>query len=68
VGIKYGSPSIDIATMRARKDKVIQNLSGGLKQLAKKRKVTVVHARATFEDSQTLKLEGGDPATYTSDR
>src|SRR5882724_6075717 len=46
-GIKYGSPSIDIATMRARKDKVIQNLSGGLKQLAKKRKVTVVHARAT---------------------
>ncbi len=67
-GVKYGTPSIDIATMRARKDKVIQNLSGGLKQLAKKRKVTVVQARATFEDSQTLKLEGGDPATYTSDR
>ena len=67
-GVKYGAPSIDIATMRARKDKVIQNLSGGLKQLAKKRKVTVIQARATFEDSQTLKLEGGDPATYTSDR
>jgi len=67
-GVKYGAPSIDVATLRARKDKVIQNLSGGLKQLAKKRKVTVVQARATFENSQTLKLEGGDPATYSADR
>jgi dihydrolipoamide dehydrogenase len=67
-GVTFPAPVIDVATMRARKDKIIQNLSGGLKQLAKKRKVTVIQARAMFEDSQTLRLEGGDPSTYTSDR
>ena len=47
---------------------MIQNLSGGLKQLAKKRKVTVINARASFLDSRTLKLEGGDATTYTAPR
>jgi dihydrolipoamide dehydrogenase len=64
-GIKFEPPAIDIDGVRARKDKVISSLSGGLKQLAKKRKVTVINARATFENSTTLKLEGGDPATYS---
>jgi dihydrolipoamide dehydrogenase len=64
-GVAYKPPKIDIDAMRARKDKVIATLSGGLKQLAKKRKVTVINARASFLDSQTLKLEGGDPATYS---
>jgi dihydrolipoamide dehydrogenase len=67
-GLAFPSPAVDVNTMRARKDKVIDTLAGGLKQLAKKRKVTVITARATFEDSQTLRLEGGDPATYDSDR
>jgi dihydrolipoamide dehydrogenase len=67
-GVKFPAPSIDINTMRARKEKVLQSLAGGLAQLAKKRKVTVIHARATFADSQTLRLEGGDPKTYDSNR
>src|SRR5262245_5072304 len=41
-GVKFAPPSVDLATMRARKDKVIQSLSSGLKQLAKKRKVQVI--------------------------
>ena len=64
-GIRYPAPSIDINAVRARKDKIINSLSGGLKQLARQRKVKVISARATFEDSQTLRLEGGDPATYS---
>ncbi len=64
-GVKFEPPAIDVDSVRARKDKVISTLSGGLKQLAKKRKVTVINARATFENSTTLKLEGGDPATYS---
>jgi dihydrolipoamide dehydrogenase len=67
-GVKFERPGIDVNTLRARKDKVISTLSGGLQQLAKKRKVTVINARATFENSQTLKLEGGDPATYAEPR
>ncbi len=67
-GTGYAPPTVDVNIMRARKEKVTVSLSGGLKQLAKKRKVTVVNARASFVDSQTLRFEGGDPATYTSDR
>jgi dihydrolipoamide dehydrogenase len=63
-GVRFSNPSIDVDTLRTRKEKVIAQLSGGLKQLAKQRKVTVIQARATFENSTTLRLEGGDPATY----
>jgi len=67
-GVTWGPPSVDINAVRGRKEKVITNLSGGLKQLAKKRKVQVITARATFENSNTLRLEGGDPSTRDGDR
>lgn len=58
-GVVYeGQPKIDIDKVRARKDKVISNLTGGLGQLAKRRNVTVIQARGSFVDSTTLKLEG----------
>jgi len=62
-GVAYGEPKVDLDGMRARKDKAIATLTGGLKQLAKKRNVAVVQARARFDDSQTLRLEpaGGKP-------
>ena len=62
-GVSFGKPTFDVAALRARKDKVIATLSGGLKQLAKQRKVKVIQAKGVFKNSQTLKLEGGDPAT-----
>jgi len=39
---------------------VINRLSGGLKQLAKSRKVKVINARGVFENSTTLRLNVGD--------
>lgn len=57
-GVNYGAPSVDIDTVRARKDKVIEQMSGGLRQLAKRRNVTVITAHATFADSSTITLEG----------
>jgi len=58
-GIVYNdSPAIDIDKVRARKDKVISNLTGGLAQLAKRRNVKVIQARGTFVNSTTLQLEG----------
>ena len=58
-GVQYeGGPKIDIDQVRARKDKVISNLTGGLGNLAKRRKVKVVHARGSFVNSTTLKLDG----------
>lgn len=56
-GVTFAQPAIDLDAVRARKQKVIDMLAGGLGQLAKRRKVNFVQARATFLDSSTLKLE-----------
>lgn len=61
-GVSFKPPAIAIDAMRDRKEKVIATLTGGLGQLAKKRKVKIVRARAAFEDAQTLRLESvGEP-------
>lgn len=58
-GVEYpGKPAIDIDKVRARKDQVIGNLTGGLGNLAKRRNVSVIQARGTFVNSTTLKLKG----------
>src|SRR5262249_32767980 len=62
------APKIAIDKVRARKEKVIDTLTGGLAELAKRRKVRRVHARGVFVDSTTLQLEGGDPNTYDDAR
>jgi dihydrolipoamide dehydrogenase len=67
-GVAFPEPAIDVAAMRARKEKVIATLTGGLKQLAAKRQVSVVRARAVFEDSHTLKLTSVDGAPLADDR
>jgi dihydrolipoamide dehydrogenase len=61
-GVEYSEPKIEIEKVRARKEKVISTLSGGLKQLAKRRNVRVIHAKGVFENSTTLRLEGDDPS------
>ena len=42
-GVSFSEPQVDVDKVRARKDKVISTLSGGLSQLAKKRNVTVIN-------------------------
>ncbi len=66
-GLEFPRPAIDVEKLRARKERVIGVLSGGLKQLAKQRKVKVVTAKGSFVNSQTLRLEGGDDDTLTFD-
>jgi dihydrolipoamide dehydrogenase len=67
-GVAFGRPTIDLDAVRARKDKVIATLTGGLKQLASKRNVQVVRAKATFETSQTLRLASVDGKSLADDR
>jgi len=67
-GVAFSKPELKIDAIRARKEKVISTLSGGLKQLAKQRKVRVVNARAAFASSKSLVLMGGDPSTYDGDQ
>ena len=59
-GVDFGTPKIDIDKIRARKEKVIDTLTGGLAQLSKRRNVKVIKARGKFENSTTLLLEGDD--------
>jgi dihydrolipoamide dehydrogenase len=61
-GIEFSSPKVEIDKVRSRKEKVIANLTGGLAQLAKRRKVTVIHGRGVFENSTTLRIEGDHPS------
>jgi dihydrolipoamide dehydrogenase len=63
-GVEYPKPKISVDKMRARKEQVLDTLSGGLAQLAKRRNVRVVNARGIFVDSQTLQLE--DPSSGPS--
>lgn len=61
-GVDFGTPKIDIDKVRARKEKVIDTLTGGLGQLAKRRNVKIIRARGKFENANTLLLEGDDPS------
>jgi dihydrolipoamide dehydrogenase len=67
-GIAFAPPAIDLDALRAYKEKVIATLTGGLRQLAVKRKVHVVRGWARFENSQTLKLEPVDGQPLADDR
>jgi dihydrolipoamide dehydrogenase len=67
-GIEFNKPKISVDKVRARKEHVIDTLTGGLAQLAKRRNVRVINARGIFVDSQTMQLEGGDKSTYDSER
>jgi dihydrolipoyl dehydrogenase len=62
-GISFKEPKIDIDKMRAWKEKVISNLTGGLGQLSKQRKINYIQGTARFIDSKSLKInrtEGGE--------
>ena len=60
-GIHFSKPTLDVAALRARKDKVISTLTGGLAQLARRRNVTLVHGSARFVNSTTLEVAPSAP-------
>jgi len=62
MGVTFGAPEIDLDKLRAGKERVVGKLTGGLKALAKQRKVQVVHGLARFESTKSLlvKTAGGD--------
>lgn len=61
-GVDYTQPKVDLEKLRGRKEQVISTLSGGLRQLAKRRNVNVITASGFFENSQTLRLDGDHPS------
>jgi dihydrolipoamide dehydrogenase len=64
-GISFGAPKIDLDRLRGFKTKVVTQLTGGLGQLSKQRKVTYLQGTAEFRDARSLEitLEGGKKDT-----
>jgi dihydrolipoamide dehydrogenase len=62
-GIAFGEPKLDLAKLRAFKDKVVGKLTGGLAAMAKMRKVTVLTGVATFTGPNQLAIEGKEKKT-----
>ncbi|MBM7037855.1 dihydrolipoyl dehydrogenase [Vibrio ulleungensis] len=66
-GVVFGEPQTDISKIRIWKDKVVDQLTGGLSGMAKMRNVTVVNGYGKFTGPNTIAVEGIDPATVTFD-
>jgi dihydrolipoamide dehydrogenase len=57
-GIRFGEPQVDLAKLRAFKEKVVGKLTGGLASMAKMRKVTVVQGVGALAGPNLLAVEG----------
>lgn len=55
-GVEFGEPKIDIDKIRGYKDGIVAKLTGGLKMLAKMRKVEVIHGKGTFVSDKQMKV------------
>jgi dihydrolipoamide dehydrogenase len=69
-GIEFGEPKIDLNKLRSFKEGVVKKLTGGLGQLSKQHKVTYVQGKASFVNSNTLKVAkaGGGEENLSFDR
>jgi dihydrolipoamide dehydrogenase len=59
-GIEFGAPKVDLAKLRAFKQKVVGKLTGGLAAMAKARKVTVLQGVGSFLDPHHMAVAAGD--------
>jgi dihydrolipoamide dehydrogenase len=57
VGVTYGAPAVDPGKLVAHKNKVVGRLTGGLAQMAKMRKVTVVTGTGRFGDANHVVVD-----------
>ncbi len=65
-GVTFGKPKIDALKLREWKNEVVGKLTGGLTQLAKQRKVRVVHGLARFASANSLVLDSGETVEFES--
>jgi len=62
-GIDFGKTKIDLNGVNAFKHRVVTKLTGGLKQLAKQRKVEVITGVGEFIDANHIKVKAEDSET-----
>ena len=69
-GVKFAGVELDLAALLKKKDAVVQKLVGGVGQLAKARKITVLTGHATLTSATTIAIApaAGGAATEISAR
>jgi dihydrolipoamide dehydrogenase len=55
-GVSFGAPKIDAGKVRAFKDKVVSQLTGGVGQVARMRKIDYIQGTAAFRDARSLEI------------
>ncbi len=56
-GVSFAKPEVDIRKIESWKNSIVDGLTGGLKALAKQRKVTIVQGEARFAGTHTMMVE-----------
>jgi dihydrolipoamide dehydrogenase len=64
-GVSFDEPGIDVAKVRAFKDRVVTQLTGGVGQVARLRKIAYVQGTAAFRDARTLDITQTDGKAST---
>lgn len=59
-GVQFGKPKIDATKIRDWKNSVVSKLTGGLKMLAKQRKVEIVHGVGKFISDHEIEVTNKD--------
>ncbi|MDJ0886003.1 MAG: dihydrolipoyl dehydrogenase [Desulfobacterales bacterium] len=58
MGVTFGEPRVDLAALRAWKQKVIDRMAAGLVTLSDKRGIQYIQGRALFEDDRHVRIKG----------
>lgn len=62
-GIEFAKPKVDLKKLKSWKDSVVSKLTGGLKMLAKQRKVDIVEGYGKFTSPNEIVVEGKNGKT-----
>ncbi len=65
LGVSFGKAKIEIDKVRDYKSGIVKKLTGGLKALAKQRKVTIIHGYGKFTSANTIEVEADDGTKST---
>jgi len=60
IGVSFNKPDVNLEKLRGHKNNVVDRLTGGLKQLAKQRKVQIVTGYGRFTSANTIEVKAGD--------
>jgi dihydrolipoamide dehydrogenase len=64
-GVAFGEPKIDVGKVRAYKNKVVTQLTSGVGQVGRMRKIDYIQGMAAFRDARTLEITRADGAKRT---